>query len=86
MEAHDKPLNGLKIVDFSAVFAGPICTRLMSDCGADVIKVEPPVGGDVIRGPFGRSRLFAHFNAGKKCVALDLAKSKGQELARELIS
>ena len=86
MEKPDKPLNGLKIVDFSAVFAGPICTRLMSDCGADVIKVEPPVGGDVIRGPFGRSRLFAHFNAGKKCVALDLGTSKGQEMARELIS
>ena len=86
MEERDKPLHGLKVVDFSAVFAGPICTRLMSDCGADVIKVEPPIGGDVIRGPFGQSRLFAHFNAGKKCVALDLASNKGQELARELIS
>ena len=82
----EKPLSGLKIVDFSAVFAGPICTRLMSDCGADVIKIEPPVGGDVIRGPLGRSRLFAHFNAGKRCVALDLAQSQGQELARELIA
>ncbi len=86
MVERDKPLHGLKVVDFSAVFAGPICTRLMSDCGADVIKVEPPIGGDVIRGPFGQSRLFAHFNAGKQCVALDLATNKGQELARELIS
>jgi len=82
----DKPLGGLKVVDFSAVFAGPICTRLLSDCGADVIKVEPPVGGDVIRGPYGRSRLFAHFNAGKKCVALNLAMAEAQELARELIA
>ena len=80
-----KPLDGLKVVDFSAVFAGPICTRLLSNCGAEVIKVEPPRGGDVIRGPYGKSRLFAHFNAGKKCVALDLGQDEGQALARELL-
>ncbi len=46
-----KPLAHLKIIDFSAVYAGPICTRLMSDCGADVVKIETPGLGDVIRGP-----------------------------------
>ena len=86
MNRRSKPLDGLKVVDFSAVFAGPICTRLLSDCGADVIKIEPPMGGDVIRGPFGRSRLFAHFNAGKRCVAIDLVHQEGQKLAHELIA
>lgn len=80
----EKPLEGLKVVDFSAVFAGPICTRLLADSGAQVTKVEPPMGGDVIRGPFGMSRLFAHFNAGKTSAAIDLSKPEGARLARKL--
>lgn len=81
-----KPLTGLKVVDFSAVFAGPICTRFLSDCGADVIKVEAPRGGDVIRGPLGFSRVFAHFNSGKRSVAIDLGAPEGQRLAKALVS
>ena len=79
-----KPLQGYKVLDFSAVFAGPICTRLLSDCGASVIKIEPTVGGDVIRGPSGNSRLFAHFNAGKQSAAINLNSNEGQGLARKL--
>ena len=82
----EKPLTGLKILDFSAVYAGPICTRLLSDCGADVIKIEPPMGGDVIRGYKGSSRIFAHFNAGKQSIAIDLNKSSGQALALKLVA
>ncbi len=80
-----KPLHGIKVIDFSAVYAGPICTRLLSDCGATVIKIEPPRGGDVIRGVKGFNRVFAHFNAGKRSIAIDLAQASGQALARRLI-
>ena len=81
-----KPLAHLKIIDFSAVYAGPICTRLMSDCGADVIKIETPGLGDVIRGPKGTSRVFSHFNAGKKSVAVDLKTPEGQKMAKALVA
>jgi CoA:oxalate CoA-transferase len=79
-----KPLAHLKILDFSAVYAGPICTRLLSDCGADVIKIETPGLGDVIRGPKGTSRTFSHFNAGKRSIAIDLKSEAGQAMAKEL--
>lgn len=80
----DKPLTGLKILDFSAVYAGPICTRLLADCGADVVKVEPPNGGDLVRGPKGSSRVFDHFNTGKRSIAIDLKNPEGQKLAHDL--
>jgi len=79
-----KPLEGLKILDFSAVYAGPICARLLSDCGADVVKVEPPSGGDLMRGPKGTNRVFVHFNAGKRSIAIDLKNPEGQRLAMKL--
>ena len=79
------PLAGLKVIDFSAVYAGPICTRMLSDCGADVVKIETPHGGDMIRGPKGRSRVFAHFNAGKRSLALDLSRPEGRQIALDLV-
>jgi len=82
----EKPLSGLKVLDFSAVYAGPICARLLSDCGAEVIKIETPGTGDVTRGPRGTSRVFAHFNAGKRSIAIDLKQETGQSLAKNLIS
>lgn len=80
-----KPLAGYKVIDFSAVYAGPISTRMLLDCGAEVIKIEPPGMGDLTRGVAGISPVFAHFNAGKKSVAIDLKQTRGIELARELI-
>ncbi len=80
-----RPLAGYKVIDFSAVYAGPICTRMLQDYGAEVIKVEPPGMGDLTRGVAGMSPVFAHFNAGKKSVAIDLKQARGRELARELI-
>ncbi len=82
--SNDKPLTGLKILDFSAVYAGPICTRLLADCGANVMKVEPPNGGDLTRGPKGMSRVFVHFNTGKRSISIDLKQPEGQELAKKL--
>ncbi len=81
-----KHLEGFKVIDFSAVFAGPICSRFLLDCGADVVKVEAPEVGDITRGVDGITQVFAHFNAGKRSIAIDLKNPAGQELARRLIS
>lgn len=84
--SNKKHLGGYKVVDFSAVFAGPICTRFLLDCGADVVKVETPGVGDLTRGVDGITQVFAHFNAGKRSVAINLKDPAGQQLARQLIS
>jgi CoA:oxalate CoA-transferase len=81
-------LEGVRVLDFTAVMAGPYCTRLLADIGADVIKVEAP-DGDMIRpppGPFAgwRSAYFGHLNAGKRSVVLDLKTPEGLEVARAL--
>jgi CoA:oxalate CoA-transferase len=87
--AADAPMSGLRVVDFSTLVAGPWATRLMADCGAEVIKVETVGEGDLLRyaPPIvgGMSRVFAQFNRGKKSVALDLKSADGLETARRLI-
>ena len=69
-------LAGIRVLDFSRVLAGPYCTMLMADLGAEVIKVEKPSTGDDTRlfGPYqnGESAYFALLNRGKKSIALDL--------------
>ena len=82
------PLSGVRIVDCSAVISGPLATTLLADQGADVIKVEPPGAGDVLRA-VGSSRggisgLFHVANRGKRSLALNLAHESGRELLREL--
>jgi crotonobetainyl-CoA:carnitine CoA-transferase CaiB-like acyl-CoA transferase len=80
-------LAGIKVVDFTIVMSGPMCTRMMADAGADVIKIEPP-DGDVVRQrpPLrgGISTYYASMNCGKKSVVLDLQTDDGKRLAREL--
>jgi crotonobetainyl-CoA:carnitine CoA-transferase CaiB-like acyl-CoA transferase len=80
-------LAGLKVVDFTIVMSGPMCTRMMADAGADVIKIEPP-DGDVVRQrePHrgGISTYYASMNCGKRSVVLDLGTAEGKRLAREL--
>ncbi|WP_276199667.1 CoA transferase [Chelatococcus sp. XZ-Ab1] len=82
-----KPLADLRVLDFSRVLAGPYCTALLADLGAEVIKVEPP-GGDDYRhiGPFvdGESMLFATVNRGKRSIVLDLAKADDLAIAHAL--
>jgi crotonobetainyl-CoA:carnitine CoA-transferase CaiB-like acyl-CoA transferase len=80
-------LAGLKVVDFTIVMSGPMCTRMFADAGADVIKIEPPDGDVVRQRPprrGGISTYFAAMNCGKRSVVLDLQTQEGRELAREL--
>jgi crotonobetainyl-CoA:carnitine CoA-transferase CaiB-like acyl-CoA transferase len=81
-------LQGLSVLDFTQIGAGPTCTMMLADFGADVIKVEPPAG-DVGRqlGPpwYGaHSAVFVAFNRGKRSIGLDLKQQAGRDVARRL--
>ncbi|VWD17639.1 CaiB/BaiF CoA transferase family protein [Burkholderia contaminans] len=81
------PLDGIRVIDFSRVLAGPLCSALLGDLGADVIKIEPPAGDDYRAiGPFanGESGLFAAMNRNKRSVVIDLKTADGQALAQSL--
>ncbi len=82
-------LSGLRVIDLSRVLAGPFCTMMLADMGAEVIKVEQPGKGDDSRyfAPFrnGESAYFMNLNRNKKGVTLNL-KGKGRELFLDLIA
>jgi crotonobetainyl-CoA:carnitine CoA-transferase CaiB-like acyl-CoA transferase len=87
--ASSAPLAGVRIADLSRVLAGPYCTMVLADLGADVIKVERPEGGDETRSwgpPFvgGEAAYYLSVNRGKRSCALDLSRPEGRELALEL--
>lgn len=84
-------LNGIRVLDFSRVLAGPFCTMLLGDLGAEVIKVENPSGGDDTRqwgppwaGDSGLSAYFASVNRNKRSLTLNLKTQSGRDLARQL--
>ena len=81
------PLDGIRVVDFSRVLAGPLCARILSDLGADVIKIEPP-RGDVSRFAFpvapGMSGYYAQQNAGKRNISVDLNVPGAREVVLKL--
>lgn len=83
------PLNGLKVLDMTRVLAGPYCTMLMADLGADVIKVEMPGTGDDSRhfGPYqnGESAYFMSLNRNKRSMTLNLKHEEGKKLLKELV-
>ena len=88
-----KPLEGIKVLDLSRVLAGPWCTQLLADLGAEVTKIERPGAGDDTRhwGPpwhgEGDERVAAYFlscNRGKKSAAIDFAQPEGAALVRKL--
>ncbi|HUS13679.1 MAG TPA: CoA transferase, partial [Chloroflexia bacterium] len=85
------PLRGLRVVDCSRVLAGPFCTMLLGDLGADVIKVEHPAGGDDTRhwGPphaGGEAAYYLSINRNKRSLALDLKTAQGQATLRRLVA
>lgn len=83
-----KPLEGVRVLDLTRVLAGPFCTMMLLDLGAEVVKVEVPGVGDDSRafGPFknGQSLYFLNINRGKESVALDLKSAEGKALLIEL--
>src|SRR5215208_2029798 len=84
-------LDGLLVVDFTRVVAGPACTQMLADFGAEVIKIENPDGGDDTRSYehaelAGESAAFLSLNRNKRDIALDLTKPEAREVARELIA
>jgi CoA:oxalate CoA-transferase len=87
-------LAGLKVLDLSHYIAGPYCTKLLADYGADVIKIERPGGGDPARlyGPFPhdephpeKSALFLHLNTNKRSITLNLKASTGKDVFTQLV-
>ena len=83
----NKAFGGLKVLDFSTTIAGPYCARLLSDLGAEVIKIESP-DGDVLRARLplrnGASTAYGQLNAGKKSIVLDLKKAEAVEAVHRL--
>ena len=88
-DASLQPLRGVRVVDLSRVLAGPYCTMVLADLGADVVKVERPAGGDETRSwgpPFagGEAAYYLSVNRGKRSCAIDLSQPEGRDLALEL--
>ncbi|MHC4698610.1 MAG: CaiB/BaiF CoA transferase family protein [Planctomycetota bacterium] len=86
----DLPLNGMRVLDLSRILAGPFCTMILADQGADVIKVERPGTGDDTRTwgpPFagGESAYYLCCNRNKRSIAVDLKNPRGVELVKELV-
>lgn len=84
------PLENLKVLDLTRVLAGPYCTMLLADLGAEIIKVEMPKKGDDSRqfGPHqnGESAYFMSLNRNKKSITLNLKKEKGKAILKELVA
>ena len=94
MDTAIQPLEGVRVLDLTRHVAGPFCTKLLADYGADVIKIEPPGRGDPARwiGPFAgdvpgreRSGLFLHLNTNKRSVSLNLKSDTGRAIFLKLL-
>jgi formyl-CoA transferase len=86
----ERALSGIRVLDLSRILAGPTCTMLLGDQGAEVIKVERPGAGDDTRTwgpPFsgGESAYYLCCNRNKKSITIDLKKERGVQLVRELV-
>lgn len=83
------PLTGLRVLELGQLIAGPFCGRILADFGAEVLKVEPPAGGDPLRNwrvmKDGNSIWWEAQSRNKRSVAIDLRRTEGQALARDLI-
>ncbi|MDC5696537.1 CoA transferase [Intrasporangium calvum] len=95
MTAQPRPFDGIKVLSFELQVAGPYCTMMLADQGAEVIKVERPDGGDTARGGAPmvtndagekQSGYFLRFNRNKRSLTLDLKSEEGREIFRRLAS
>jgi crotonobetainyl-CoA:carnitine CoA-transferase CaiB-like acyl-CoA transferase len=89
-DAANGPLAGMRVVDLTRILAGPLCTMMLGDMGADVIKVEPPDKGDDTRGwgpPFiaGEAAYFIGVNRNKRSLTLNMAVPAGQKILARLV-
>ena len=84
------PLSGIRVVDLTRILAGPFCTMMLADMGAEILKIETPGQGDPLRGQGvirdGLSWYFAGFNRNKRSVALNLRSAEGKEVLARLIA
>jgi crotonobetainyl-CoA:carnitine CoA-transferase CaiB-like acyl-CoA transferase len=85
-----QPLEGIRVIDLTQALAGPYCTMLLGDLGADVIKVEPPGQGDMSRGwgpPFveGESAYFLSVNRNKRGLTINFKATEGQHILHQLV-
>src|SRR5260370_20809759 len=82
------PLAGIRVLEVGNYMAGPFCGMQLADLGADVIKVEPPDGGDQVRtmAPLldGEGSAFVRLNRNKRSIALNLKSADGKEVFRKL--
>ena len=90
-DADNGPLAGIRVVDLTRILAGPLCTMMLGDMGADVIKIEPPDRGDDTRGwgpPFvaGESAYFLGINRNKRSLTLNMAVPAGQQVLSALVA
>ena len=80
-------LAGLKVVEMGQLIAGPFAAKTLADFGAEVVKIEPPTGGDPLRGwrlqQDGTSVWWQVQSRNKRSLALDLRTSEGQDIARQ---
>ena len=84
-----QPLFGVRVVDFSKILAGPLCTQYLADLGAEVVKVEPLRGDDTRAWPpfsGGVGAIFTAVNRNKRGIAVDLKQPAGLAIAHELAS
>lgn len=83
------PLAGIRVIDLTRVYAGPLCTQTLADQGADVIKVEPPIGDETrnwgTKLDEDRSTYFNGLNRNKRSIALDLSNDAGREVLLRLL-
>jgi succinate---hydroxymethylglutarate CoA-transferase len=89
-DAANGPLAGIRVLDLTRILAGPLCTMMLGDMGAEVIKVEPPEAGDDTRNwgpPFiaGEAAYFLGINRNKRSLTLNMAVPAGQKILAELI-
>ena len=84
------PLDGVRVIDLSTMISGPLATMLLGDQGADVIKVEAPGSGDLVRrlgtNKRGMAPTFATVNRNKRSVVLNLREKRGRELLEKLVA